>query len=90
MTQRKKPRPAPASDDECTKCVLSRCPSWAAAEAVARRSLVYILKDGDEAAANRIKAAALVLDAAMRAGKGTADGESIEDWLERAQTISSL
>jgi hypothetical protein len=57
---------------------------------VARRSLVYILKDGDEAAANRIKAAALVLDSAMRAGESSGSGGSFEEWLERTQAISGL
>ena len=72
-----------AQEPELPGIPLEPCTTWADAEALARDALAYILGDPHEAAANRIKAAALVLDRAR--ANGAAAGEAaatLEDWLK--------
>lgn len=64
---------------------LEPCESWAAAEALARDALAFILSDPAESGANRIKAAALVLGKTLPAGVAPGDQWSFEDWLNEAK-----
>jgi hypothetical protein len=72
-----------AQEPELPRIPLEPCASWADAEALARDALAYILGDPHEAAANRIKAAALVLDRARADGAVSAEAAgTLEDWLQ--------
>ena len=81
------PKTPPTSSDEYTERVpIKPCRSWAAAARQARGALCFIVNDGRESAANRIKAAEVILDRAMGKPAAGADaGDAVmpfENWLD--------
>ena len=89
-----KARP-PLADSEPPRLPLEPCASWADAEAIARDALAFILQDGSESGANRVRAAELVLE---RVGGKLGDhGEdehaqpgAFEAWLQKLGGTSKL
>ena len=85
----------PAADSEPPRLPLEPCASWADAEALARDALAFILQDGSESGANRIRAAELALECA--GGKLGDRGEAgqpqpglFESWLKKFGGVSRL
>lgn len=85
----------PLADSEPPRLPLEPCASWADAEALARDALAYILQDGSESGANRIRAAELVLECA--GGKLGDHGEAgqlqpgaFEVWLQKFGGVTRL
>lgn len=85
----------PLADSAPPRLPLEPCASWADAEALARDALAFILQDGSESGANRVRAAELVLE---RAGGKLGDrGEAgqpqpgmFEAWLQKFGGVSRL
>lgn len=89
-----KARP-PLADSEPPRLPLEPCASWADAEAIARDALAFILQDGSESGANRVRAAELVLERV--GGKlgdhgeaGLAQPGAFEAWLQKLGGTSKL
>jgi hypothetical protein len=62
--------------------LLLSCDSWEKAEALAREALGYVLSDPHASSADRVKAAALVLEHLRDAdGPAVVAAGSFEDWL---------
>lgn len=84
-----------AADSEPPRLPLEPCDSWADAEALARDALAYILQDGSESGANRVRAAELVLDRVGgklgdRGEAGQAQPGAFEAWLQKFGGVSRL
>jgi hypothetical protein len=95
MATKKAAKTIPATDEEYTNCVpLRRCGNWGVAAGLARRALAFIVCDGSESAANRIKAAELILDRAYGRPAASLDhdvhAQSFEDWLVQQEGKSRL
>ncbi len=85
----------PVVDSEPPRLPLEPCASWADAEAVARDALVFILQDGSESGANRVRAAELVLERAGgkfgdRGEAGQPQPGTFEAWLQKFGGVSRL
>ena len=95
MTAKKPTKAKTQGNDEYTECVpIKACRSWASAARQARGALCFIVNDGKESAANRIKAAELILDRAYglptRAAEAGEPTQTVEDWLEMQTGQSRL
>ena len=95
MTAKKPTKAKTQGNDEYTECVpIKACRSWASAARQARGALCFIVNDGKESAANRIKAAELILARAeglpARASEAGEPPPTVEEWLEKQEGQSRL
>lgn len=95
MTAKKPTKANAQGNDEYTERVpIKPCRSWAAAARQARGALCFIVNDGRESAANRIKAAELILLRAeglpARASEAGEPLPTVEEWLEKQEGDSRL
>lgn len=95
MTTKKATKTTTPDTDEYTERVpLRPCRSWRQAATLARHALAFIVSDGNESGANRIKAAELILDRAL--GKSVSasvpgpQAPGFEEWLRKQSRESGL
>lgn len=87
----KNTREAPSGDGLFLPPLLSTCDTWEKAEQLAREALGFILSDPHTSSADRVKAAALILERVKGdLGSAAAAAGSFEVWLAAVQGESQL